>query len=63
MHKTDELVKCNTIILYIILDSILKSYIVNFSKIDAISAHHIVMGEIQIPIGGQYKSVLLNRLK
>lgn len=40
-----------------------KSYIVNFVKIDAVNTHHVVIGKTQIPIGAQYKSVVLNRLK
>ena len=40
-----------------------KSYIVNFSKIDSVSTTHIIIGETQIPMGSQYKSIVLNKLK
>lgn len=40
-----------------------KSYIVNFTKIDSVSSDHVVIGENKIPIGSQFKSFVLNRLK
>ncbi len=40
-----------------------KSYIVNFSKIDSVSTNYIIIGETQIPMGSQYKSFVINKLK
>lgn len=40
-----------------------KSYIVNFTKIDSVSSDYVVIGENRIPIGSQFKSFVLNRLK
>ncbi|MBV1923052.1 MAG: LytTR family DNA-binding domain-containing protein [Flavobacteriaceae bacterium] len=40
-----------------------KSYIVNFSKIDSVSSDYIVIGENKIPIGSQFKSIVLSKLK
>ena len=40
-----------------------KSYIVNFTKIDSVSSDYVVIGENKIPIGSQYKSFVLSRLK
>jgi len=40
-----------------------KSYIVNFSKIDAINTDLVVIGTHQVPIGSQYKANLLAKLK
>ena len=40
-----------------------KSYIVNFSKIESISTDFVVIGNTNIPIGSQFKSVLINKLK
>ncbi|WP_083253277.1 LytR/AlgR family response regulator transcription factor [Flavivirga aquatica] len=40
-----------------------KSYIVNFTKIDSVSTTQVVIGESQIPIGSQYKSIVLNQFK
>lgn len=40
-----------------------KSYIVNFLKIDAVSTNHVVIGDKQLPIGAQFKTVLFNKLK
>ncbi len=40
-----------------------KSFIVNFSKIDALASYHVVIGDTEIPIGSQYKEALLSKLK
>ena len=40
-----------------------KSYIVNFTKIDSVSSDYVVIGENRIPIGSQFKSFVLSRLK
>lgn len=40
-----------------------KSYIVNFTKINSVSSDYVVIGEKKIPIGSQFKSFVLNRLK
>lgn len=40
-----------------------KSYIVNFSKINSVSSDYVVIGENRIPIGSQFKSFVLSRLK
>ena len=40
-----------------------KSYIVNFAKIDSVSTSHVSIGESQIPMGSQYKSLVLNKFK
>jgi DNA-binding LytR/AlgR family response regulator len=40
-----------------------KSYIVNLSKIDSVTAAHVHIGTTQIPIGSQYKSNVLNKFK
>jgi len=40
-----------------------KSYIVNFSKIDSVSTSHAIIGKVQIPMGSQYKTLLLDKLK
>ncbi len=40
-----------------------KSYIVNFSKIDSVSATHVNIGKTQIPMGSQYKSIVHNKFK
>ncbi len=40
-----------------------KSYIVNFTKIESVSTSHVQIGTAQIPIGSQYKSIVLNKLK
>ncbi|OUS02868.1 hypothetical protein A9Q86_02130 [Flavobacteriales bacterium 33_180_T64] len=40
-----------------------KSYIVNFTKIDSVSSDYVVIGENKIPIGSQFKSFVLSRLK
>ena len=40
-----------------------KSYIVNFLKIDAVSTNHVVIGDNQLPIGAQFKTVLFKKLK
>ena len=40
-----------------------KSYIVNFAKIDSVSASHVIIGETQIPMGSQYKSIVQNKFK
>ncbi len=42
---------------------ILKSYIVNFTKIDSVSSDYVVIGENKIPIGSQFKSFVLSKLK
>lgn len=40
-----------------------KSYIVNFSKISSVSTSFLSIGNNQIPIGLQYKSLLLDKFK
>jgi len=40
-----------------------KSYIINFEKIEKISGSVISMGEVKIPAGRVYKSILLKKLK
>lgn len=40
-----------------------KSYIVNFTKINSVSSDYVVIGEKRIPIGSQFKSLVLSRLK
>ena len=40
-----------------------KSFIVNFAKIDSVSTTHVSIGKIQIPMGSQYKSIVVNRFK
>ena len=40
-----------------------KSYIVNFAKIDSVSTTHVMIGETQIPMGSQYKSIVVNKFK
>jgi len=40
-----------------------KSYIVNFAKIDSVSSDYIVIGKNKIPIGSQFKSLVLSKLK
>lgn len=40
-----------------------KSYIVNFTKIDSVGSDYVVIGENKIPIGSQFKSFILNRLR
>lgn len=40
-----------------------KSYIVNFDKIDSVSSDYIIIGKIEIPIGSQYKSLVLSKFK
>jgi two-component system LytT family response regulator len=40
-----------------------KSYIVNFLKIGSVSTNHVVIGDKQLPIGAQFKTVLFNKLK
>jgi len=40
-----------------------KSYIVNFAKIDSISSDYIIIGKNEIPIGSQYKSLVLSKFK
>ncbi|MGK0413438.1 MAG: two-component system LytT family response regulator [Polaribacter sp.] len=40
-----------------------KSYVVNFVKIDSVSTTHVSIGESQIPMGSQYKSMVLNQFK
>ena len=40
-----------------------KSYIVNFAKIDSASSDYIVIGKTKIPIGSQFKSLVISRLK
>ncbi len=40
-----------------------KSFIVNFRKIDAIKTDHVLVGDTRIPIGNQYKQMLLTRIK
>ncbi len=40
-----------------------KSYIVNFSKIGSVSTAYVHIANEQIPIGTQYKSILLDKLK
>lgn len=40
-----------------------KSYIVNFAKIDSVSSDYVVIGENKIPIGSQFKSLVLSKLK
>ncbi len=50
-HLTDDFIQ------------IQKSYIVNFSKIDSVSSDAVSIGEHRIPIGSQFKSILLRKLK
>jgi len=40
-----------------------KSYIANFSKIDSVTATHVHIGTVQLPMGSQYKSIVINRFK
>ena len=40
-----------------------KSYIVNFAKIDSVSSDYIVIGNNKIPIGSQFKSFVMSKLK
>ena len=40
-----------------------KSYIVNFAKIDSIRSDYIIIGKNEIPIGSQYKSLVLSKFK
>jgi len=40
-----------------------KSYIANFSKIDSVTASHVHIGGTEIPMGSQYKSNVINKLK
>lgn len=40
-----------------------KSYIVNFKKINSITADYISIGDFQIPIGEQFKKVLRAKMK
>jgi len=40
-----------------------KSYIVNFTKIDAINTDLVIIGTNEIPIGSQYKANLLDKMK
>ena len=40
-----------------------KSYIVNFTKIDSVSTAYVIIGETQIPLGSQYKSIVVNKFK
>lgn len=40
-----------------------RSYIVNFHKIDSISSEYVSIGKRKIPIGDQFKPMLLRRLK
>ncbi len=40
-----------------------KSYIINFSKIDSVTTDTVVIGSQRIPIGTQYKTTFLDRLK
>ncbi len=40
-----------------------KSYIVNFTKIDAINTDLVIIGSHQIPIGSQFKANLVNQMK
>ena len=40
-----------------------KSYIANFSKIDSVTATHVHIGNTQIPMGSQYKSIVINKFK
>lgn len=40
-----------------------KSYIANFSKIDAIKTDEVIIGIHKIPIGSQFKANLLDKMK
>ena len=40
-----------------------KSYIVNFSKINALNTDFVIIGDHKIHIGSQYKNVLKDKLK
>ncbi len=40
-----------------------KSFIVNFKKIDSMTPDYITVGEIKIPIGSQFKSILTKKVK
>lgn len=40
-----------------------KSYIVNFSKINALNTDFVIIGDYKILIGAQYKYVLKDKLK
>lgn len=40
-----------------------KSYIINFSKINSVATDMVVIGSHEIPIGSQYRSKLLKKLK
>ncbi|PQB07329.1 hypothetical protein BST83_09280 [Polaribacter filamentus] len=40
-----------------------KSYIVNLSKIDSVTSTHVHIGNTQIPMGTQYKPIVINKFK
>lgn len=40
-----------------------KSFIVNFKKINSMNSNYVTIGEVQIPIGTQYKNQLTSKIK
>jgi DNA-binding LytR/AlgR family response regulator len=40
-----------------------KSFIVNFKKVNSINSDYVTIGDTQIPIGLQFKKVLLDKMK
>ena len=40
-----------------------KSYIVNFKKIDSITSDYVHIGNVKIPIGTQFKTLLTEKIK